>query len=159
MGSEMCIRDRHIYHTVRSMLTETKRPQQLLLKSSSESQTIENPVKALLQLGLHLVVVLLLHLSPLEVLVAVRAQVQQSSKILQQRLAQHPQPQLLTVVPVARPLQAVVPLPPAAVPVAAVDQAVVPLDLVDRLDHQDLVDRLDLVDHQVVEDTTAADTN
>ena len=127
------------------MLTETKRPQQLLLKSSSGSQTIENPVKALLQLGLHLVVVLLLHLSPLEVLVAVRAQVQQSSKILQQRLAQHPQPQPLTVVPVAHPLQAVVPLPPAAVPVAAVaavDQAVVPLD------------RLGLV-----EDLTAADTN
>ena len=133
------------------MLTETKRPQQLLLKSSSGSQTIENPVKALLQLGLHLVVVLLLHLSPL---VAVRAQVQQSSKILQQRLAQHPQPQPLTVVPVARPLQAVVPLPPAAVPVAAavaaVDPAVVPLDRLDLVVH---------LDPQVVEDITAADTN
>jgi len=134
------------------MLTETKRPQQLLLKSSSGSQTIENPVKALLQLGLHLAVVLLLHLSPLEVLVAVRAQVQQSSKILQQRLAQHPQPQPPTVIPVAQPLQAVVPLPPAAVPVAAVaavDQAVVPLDQVDLAE---AVDRL-------VVDTTAADTN
>ena len=118
---------------------------------------IRDRVKALLQLGLHLVVVLLLHLSPLEVLVAVRAQVQQSSKILQQRLAQHPQPQPLTVVPVARPLQAVVPLPPAAVPVAAavaaVDPAVVPLDRLDRLD---LVVHLD---PQVVEDITAADTN
>ena len=62
------------------------------------------------------------------------------------------------MVPVARPLQAVVPLPPAAIPVAAVDPAVVPLDRLDLVVHLVTQDLADLADHQVVEDTTAADT-
>ena len=113
------------------MLRETRRHLHLWQKNTSVSPTTENPVKALLQLGLHRVVVLLLHLS----LLVLQVVVPQLKTLQQPQQPQRRQLQLLQVpLAVLHRVAAVVRLRPV-VP-AAVRAVVVALD---RLGVQDTV--------------------